>query len=177
VLVSEAETHRVSQFALDGTFIGIFAGTGDSVFCGSSCDGEFDHPRGIAVLGSSGEVAVADRNNYRVQIFDSEGKYKRQFGTSEGKADGQFFMPSGIASDAHGNLLVTDWTNRLQVFSPEGKHLCTSSDLRLHGCTDLELAGLATSSPVHYKGIAWSISGEIAVADQTAHTVLVWHST
>jgi DNA-binding beta-propeller fold protein YncE len=104
-------------------------------------------------------VAVADRSNHRVQIFDSEGKYKRQFGT-EGKEDGQFNFLSILASDAHGNLLVTDRTNRLQVFDPEGKHLCTRSDLGLHG-------GLT--------GIAWSTGGEIAVANGGAHTALVWH--
>ena len=116
------------------------------------------------MLGSSGEVAVADCNNNRnnrVQIFDSEGNYKRQFGT-EGKEAGQFNCPSGLASDAHGNLLVVDNTNRLQVFDPEGKHLCTRSDLRLYGAS--------------YKGIAWSTGGEIAVTHFNAHKVLVWHS-
>jgi tripartite motif-containing protein 2/3 len=155
VLVTEAGNHRVSQFALDGTFVGIFAGTG---VVGSG-NGEFNSPRAITVLGSSGEVAVADQNNDRVQIFDSEGKYKRQFGT-EGKKDGQFYRPTGLASDAHGNLLVVDVTNRLQVFSPEGKHLCTRSDIGLHGES--------------IKGIAWSAGGEIAVADGEAHSVRVW---
>jgi hypothetical protein len=70
------------------------------------------------VLGSSGELAVADIRNHRVQIFDSEGNYKRQFGTEGKEADSQFYLPSGLASDAHGNLLVTDSTNRLQVSTP-----------------------------------------------------------
>jgi tripartite motif-containing protein 2/3 len=159
VLVTEADNHRVSQFALDGTFVGIFAGTGEK----GSDDGEFKYPYGITVLGSSGEVAVADRHNLRVQIFDSEGKFKRQFGT-EGKEDGQLFYPTDLASDAHGNLLVVDHTNRLQVFSAEGKHLCTRSDLGLHDAS--------TST----KGIAWSAGGEIAVANGGAHKVVVWHS-
>jgi DNA-binding beta-propeller fold protein YncE len=146
---------RVSQFALDGTFVGIFAGTGKR----GSGNGEFDHPSGITVLGSSGEVAVADRSNHRVQIFDSEGNYKRQFGT-EGNEDGQLFSPAGLASDAHGNLLVTDRTNRLQVFSPESKHLCTRSDLGLHGDS--------------VKGITWSTDGEIAVAGGAARIVCAW---
>jgi DNA-binding beta-propeller fold protein YncE len=157
VLVTEADNHRVSQFALDGTFVGIFAGSGKK----GSGDGEFKNPCGITVLGSSGEVAVADCN-HRVQIFDSEGKYKRQFGTEGKKEDGQLFSPVGIASDAHGNLLVTDRTNRLQVFDPEGKHLCTRSDLGLHRFST--------------KDIAWSTGGEIAVANGNANKVVVWHS-
>jgi DNA-binding beta-propeller fold protein YncE len=156
VLVMESENHRVSQFALDGTFIDIFAGTGEE----GSGNGEFDHPGRITVLGSSGEVAVVDCGNHRVQIFDSEGNYKRQFGTEGKEADGQLFGPAGITSDAHGNLLVTDDTNRLQVFDPEGKHLCTRSDL-----------GLKARST---KGIAWSTGGEIAVADSSANKVCVW---
>jgi DNA-binding beta-propeller fold protein YncE len=158
VLVTEEENHRVSQFALDGTFVGIFAGTGEK----GSGDGEFNAPRGIMVLGSSGEVVVADCGNHRVQIFDSEGNYKRQFGTKGKEADGQFSCPVGLTSDAHGNLLVVDYTNRLQVFNPGGKHLCTRSDLGLHERLP--------------KGIAWSTGGEIAVAVDSACKVLVWHS-
>jgi hypothetical protein len=158
VLVTESGNQRVSQFALDGTFVGIFAGTSEK----GSGDGEFVSPRGITVLGSSGEVAVADRNNHRVQIFDSEGKYKRQFGIGGEEEDGQFDCPEGLTSDAHGNLLVMDTTSRMQVFGPEGKHLCTRSDLGLDGGS--------------YKGIAWSTGGEIAVTNSSAHKVLVWHS-
>jgi DNA-binding beta-propeller fold protein YncE len=157
VLVTEEQNHRVSQFALDGTFIGIFAGTGGE----GSGDGQFKAPQGITVLGSSGEVAVADCNNHRVQIFDSEGNYKRQFGTKGKEKDGQLYYPSGLASDAHGNLLVMDETSRLQVFDPEGKHLCTRSDLKLH-----------TDST---KGIAWSADGEIAAVGSSANKVCVWH--
>jgi DNA-binding beta-propeller fold protein YncE len=155
VLVTEEANHRVSQFALDGTFVGIFAGTGEK----GSGDGEFNTPHAITVLGSSGKVAVADCDNHRVQIFDSEGNYKRQFGTEGKEEDGQ---PSGLASDAHGNLLVTDRTNRLQVFNHEGKHLCTRSDLGLYDTS--------------FKDIAWSTGGEIAVADSKASTALVWYS-
>jgi DNA-binding beta-propeller fold protein YncE len=158
VLMTETSNNRVSQFALDGTFVGIFAGTGEK----GSGNGKFHNPQGITVLGSSGEVAVADRNNHRVQIFDSEGNYKRQFGTEGKEADSQLLEPNNLASDAHGNLLVVDCTNRLQVFDPEGKHLCTRSDLGLQDDSE--------------KGIAWSADGEIAVGDSSASQVFVWHS-
>jgi hypothetical protein len=55
-----------------------------------------------------------------------------------------------------------DYTNRLQVFDPEGKHLCTRRDLGLH--TDSE------------KGIAWSVDGEIAVTNVATNSALVWHT-
>jgi hypothetical protein len=156
VLANDSDNHRVSQFKLDGTFIRIFAGTGEW----GSGDGEFSRPYGITVLGSSGEVAIADFDNHRVQIFDSEGKYKRQFGSKGKEAGGQFFGPSALASDVHGNLLVLDFTNRLQVFSPEGKHLCTRNDMG--------------SKAESIKDIAWSDVGELAIADGNGNQALVW---
>jgi DNA-binding beta-propeller fold protein YncE len=157
VLVTETIGQRVSQFALDGTFIRVFAGTGRE----GSTNSEFDAPQGIAVLGSSGEVAVADLANHRVQIFDGEGNYQRSFG-SEGEDHGQLTYPSEVASDAHGNLLVLDSTSRLQVFSPKGKHLCTRNDL---------FDSLGHSN---YKGIAWSAGGDLAIAVGLEHKCYLW---
>jgi hypothetical protein len=156
LLVTEEENHRVSQFSLDGTFIRIFAGSGVP----GSGDGEFNGPDGITVLGAS-EVGVADYHNDRVQIFDNSGFYLRQFGSSGGEADGQFDGPTSLASDAHGNILVTDKTRRLQVFSPEGRHLCTRNDIGLND------VGITT--------VAWSSGGGLAIANGRKHTVLVWH--
>jgi tripartite motif-containing protein 2/3 len=178
VLVSDTARHSVVQYALDGTFVGIFVGPskgkdGDSdkegggegeEYKGGDGDGEFNRPRGITVLTPSSEVAFADEANNRIQIFDRDGKYKRQFGSycsNEALVDGQFYGPSAIASDAHGNLLVTDlYTNRLQVFSPEGKHLCTRGDLDLSpGCT---------------KAVAWSPAGDVAIANASKYCIKVW---
>jgi hypothetical protein len=127
VLVTDEITHTVVQYSLEGEFIRVFAGTGAP---GREA-GDFNSPWGITALLQGKEVAVADSNNHRIQIFDSEGNYKRECGVQGKAADGAFFNPAGLASDAHGNLLVTDVTNRLQVFSPEGKHLCTRNDLGL----------------------------------------------
>ena len=46
-------------------------------------------PTGITVLASSGEVAIADFANHRIQIFDRQGNFQRKFG-SKGAEDGQF---------------------------------------------------------------------------------------
>jgi hypothetical protein len=155
ILVTELDNHRISQFALDGTFIKIFAGTGQS----GSGDGELKYPTGITTLGTSGDVAVSDCANYRVQIFDSEGKYKLQFGT-KGKEDAQLDLPAGVTSDVYGNVIVMDETNRLQIFSPEGKHLCTRNDLGLHTETS--------------KGVAWHVDGGLAIANDQDSKLLLW---
>jgi DNA-binding beta-propeller fold protein YncE len=157
VLVTDEDNHGVSKFALDGTFIGIFAGTGES----GSDDGEMFSPHGITVLGSSGEVAVADRDNHRVQIFDSEGNYERQFGTEGGEADGQLY--TALQASPRMRMATCLWwtiQTGCRCSAPKGKHLCTRSDLGLQGGPD--------------KGIAWSADGEIAVANGEAHTTRLW---
>jgi hypothetical protein len=165
LLVAEAGNHRVSHFSLSGAFIKIFAGSLDGRLRDGDRDGALTAPIGITVLGPSGEIAVTDQGNHRVQIFDSEGNYKRKFGTLCARqpdldSDGQFNSPSGITSDAHGNLLVADYTNRLQVFSSEGKHLCTRNDLGFVGGDDA--------------AIAWGASGGVAIAVAPTNKVLVW---
>jgi tripartite motif-containing protein 2/3 len=180
--VRGGENEGVFQFKLDGTFIRIFANpvSRRTPQFGNEDDDQFKRPKGgITVLGLLEEVAVADYGNHRVQIFDLEGNYKRQFGNKGRKAeeiwwalhvspncclyDGELCGPSALASDAHGNLLVLDDTPRLQVFSPEGKHLCTRNDL-----------GLSTHSTT--KGVAWSAVGELAIAVHDANHVLVWRN-
>ena len=43
-------------------------------------NGQFLFPNGIAISKINGNIAVAERLKKRIQIFDSEGKYLRQFG-------------------------------------------------------------------------------------------------
>ena len=54
-------------------------------------EGEFSHPHGIGV-DSSGNVYVNDLNTPRIQKFDSNGKFIKQWG-SKGKGEGQFTLP------------------------------------------------------------------------------------
>ena len=91
-----------------------------------------------------------------MQIYDSRGNYKRQLSRLRRygvEVDDQFQCVTAIVSDDHDNLLILDHTNRLQVFSPKGKHLCTRNDL-----------GLSNAGA---QGIAWSAAGGLAVANGT----------
>ena len=79
-------------------------------------EGEFSFPSGIAFL-PSGELAVADMHNYRVQIFGVDGQFVRSFG-------GPSFKPCGVVATGDGNLAVTDcYTGRsgIKVFTPSGR--------------------------------------------------------
>lgn len=81
--------------------------------------GEFNLPRDTAI-GKNGQIYVVDGGNFRVQIFDRNGKYLQSFG-SVGKQLGNFARPKEIASDPEGNVYVVDAAfGNFQIFNPEG---------------------------------------------------------
>ena len=85
-------------------------------------DNELDKPNGIAV-GRDGQVYVADRGNYRVQIFNADLTYKGTcfFPNHDGRAD---IYPEKIAINSVGNVYVTDSKNTcVNVFDQSGKCL------------------------------------------------------
>ena len=102
------EVTRLLKFASDGSLITSWGGFGT----GSS---QFDTPHSI-VVDAEGLVYVADRQNRRVQIFDSDGGYIKEWaykGLPCGlyiHSDGQMYMVSGFAGeilklDENGNAI------------------------------------------------------------------------
>jgi len=51
-------------------------------------NGQFNYPSGVTV-NSNGNIIISDKNNHRIQIFDSEGNFLLTFG-SKGNGNGQF---------------------------------------------------------------------------------------
>ena len=85
-------------------------------------EGLLNEPMGVAVTAKD-EVVVADNQNHRVQVFDSNGTFLRFFGR-EGKNAGEFKYPVGVAINKDRNIFVADTNNhRIQIFSWEGRHL------------------------------------------------------
>jgi len=81
--------------------------------------GEFAEPRGLA-SDARGNLYVADTKNSRVQVFDGNGQFVRQFG-GKGKDPGQFNEPCGLAVDAVGDLWVADtWNGRIVHYRADG---------------------------------------------------------
>lgn len=84
--------------------------------------GELNIPL-AATTTPDGRLAVLDSGNFRVQIFDLNGKYQSHFG-SVGNGYGQFSRPRSIASDRDGNLYVSDASfNNVQIFTGAGELL------------------------------------------------------
>jgi uncharacterized protein (TIGR03663 family) len=87
-----------------------------------SGDGQLRAPKGMAI-DAEGNIYVADSQNNRIQVFDANGVFLRQFG-SEGTDAGQFKEPWGVAVAANGDIYVADtWNHRIQAFDRQGKPL------------------------------------------------------
>ncbi len=78
--------------------------------------GEFRRPVQVAVSGD--EVVVLDAGNSRLQVFDLQGRFRREAPAVD--ADAQ----SGLAIDRSDNLYVTDPSiGQVEVFGPDGHSL------------------------------------------------------
>jgi len=111
-----SENHRVRVFdAVSGAHVMDIGKRG-------SGPGEFNLPRDLAI-GKDGRLYVVDGGNFRVVIFDREGRYVASFG-SVGKQYGQFARPKEVAVDREGNVYVVDTAfGNFQIFNPDGELL------------------------------------------------------
>ena len=81
-----------------------------------SGEGLLNYPMGVAVTAKD-EIVVADNQNHRVQVFDSNGTFLRSFG-HKGKNAGAFKNPTGIAIDKDRKILVSEcYNHRVQILS------------------------------------------------------------
>jgi DNA-binding beta-propeller fold protein YncE len=84
--------------------------------------GDFSKPVGVAV-DSDGNLYVADTMNNRIEIFDADGLFIKEFG-KEGDGPGYFARPKGVALDSDDHIWVADgMQDRVQVFNKEGRLL------------------------------------------------------
>ena len=116
VWVTDVQYHQVYKFSHDGELLMTL---GEEKVPGWD-ETHFDQPTDVAVA-PDGMVYVSDGyGNNRVAVFDSEGKFKFEWGIA-GENDGQFNLPHGIARDSNGRIYVADRSNsRVQVFESDG---------------------------------------------------------
>jgi DNA-binding beta-propeller fold protein YncE len=132
-----------------------------------SADGQFRYPFGVAYDHNNNRIIVADTENNRIQVFDSNGNFLFKFGNF-GSDDGQFIGPHGIAYDPNNNrIIVADTFNdRIQVFDSNGNFLFKFGNF---GFADGQF-----NSP---HGIAYDHNNNrIIVADTWNHRIQVFDS-
>jgi sugar lactone lactonase YvrE len=119
-VVSDAVTqegrHVIETFSLNGEHLRTLGG-------GKGLpDGMFLFPSNVAVS-PEGELFVADMLNFRIQVFDREGRFLRKFGEAGRGGLGQFDKIHGIAFDTFGNIYVADALQGVQILNPQAQGL------------------------------------------------------
>lgn len=75
--------------------------------------------RGLAV-DAEDNILISDMSNYRIQVFDKDGKYIKTIGRS-GQGPGEFEQPTLIRVDSsYGKIYVNDMFSALDIFDREG---------------------------------------------------------
>ena len=126
-------------------------------------DGQMRHPLGIDVA-PDGTVLVADTANRRVQAFDADGGYLRQFGQG-GSVDNRLVLPVDVAANATHVLVADAFAGRIAAFDMAG-------GMRVDDPARLGSPG-RLAMPV---GIAAN-STHLVVADAADYTITAfWHN-
>jgi DNA-binding beta-propeller fold protein YncE len=122
IYVADTWNHRIQKFSPSHDPITSWGMWGQITQIGEpGGQGLFYGPRSLAVSG--GELYVTDTGNKRVQVFDLEGAFLREFGGT-GSGPGQLDEPVGVAVSAEGRVAVADtWNRRVQVFDRQGTPL------------------------------------------------------
>lgn len=79
--------------------------------------GQFEDPFDIAVCDKSGNIAVADCQNNRIQLFGSDGKFLREF-CQKGDGPSRFHEPFSVAFTRSGELAVVS-SGQISLFSED----------------------------------------------------------
>ena len=144
IFVAEWGGHCVSVFTEEGAFLYRFGHWGEA-------EGEFYCPTYILITPDD-LVHVTDGNNDRIQVFQQNGQFIRQFGKGIVK------HPRGIAVTSDGHIVVASFgANKLSIFTQDGQ--C------VHEVTDIGLKGP--------RGVAVDSDGLIYIADRNNSRVVV----
>jgi len=175
--IADTSNNVIRKVDASGTITTI-AGSGTS---GSSGDGgpaisaKLSYPAGVAV-DASGNLYVADRNNYRVRMISPSGTITTVAGTGNccsggdgGKAtSANLDFPAGVAVDTAGNLYIADGTSRIRLVS--GGIITTIAGAGSMGYSGD--GGPATSATFQgVSGIAVDAAGMVAFIDLNDNAV------
>ncbi len=173
IYIADTLHHRIRKIAANGTET-IFAGTGIAGFAnGPVASAQFNEPIGI-VVGGNGTVFVADSKNHRIRAITTLGTVTTFAGlgdpafTDGVPAAARFNLPSGLALNADGDLLVADRGNhRIRRVGPNGTVGTLVGDGSA-GSVNGAAAVARFNNPV---GIATDAAGNAYVTEAASHAI------
>jgi hypothetical protein len=169
VYVADTNNSTIREITPAGvvtTLAGIPGTTGDNN--GMASAATFTNPTGLAV-DSSGNIYVADDQDYLIRKITSGGIVSTLAGTYNSRTDGSgstsdaFFYPTGVAVDSSGNVYVADSENdNIRKITPGGSVSTLAGNFLTTGSTN----GTGTAALFfHPTGVAVDSSGNVYVAD------------
>lgn len=173
VYVADTNNNKIRKISSSGV-VTTFAGSGLT----GSTDGigtaaSFNRPMGLAI-DASGNLFVADGTNCKIRKITSSGVVTTLAGSgSVGSADGtgtaaSFYLPTGVAVDASGNVYVADMYNhKIRKITAAGV-VTTLAGIGSSG--DVDGAGTVAKFTMP-TGVAVDASGNIYVADSGTYKI------
>ena len=119
ILAADSSKNCIQKFAPDGLFIADVGVRGNKSL-------EFTCPIGMTIHPDNKHIFIADNNNHRIQVLNSDLTFVHSIGGRSRGTGGnrQFYYPWDVAFNSTGKMYVADCSNHcIQVFSEEGKFL------------------------------------------------------
>jgi sugar lactone lactonase YvrE len=177
VYASDFQRNAVYELAADGSWTLLAGGESAGFADGQGKDALFYGPSALTVS-PDGSIVVADSLNHRIRAIEPDGTVRTLAGTGPsglgagGFEDGpaleaRFNLPSAVAFDADGNLLIVDKENHaVRVLGPNG--IVSTLVGGREGYADGEITTSLLSFPV---GLAISPTGTIYLTEHGNNAV------
>ncbi len=182
--IADFNNSRVRKVTPDGN-IATVAGNGGTFFAGDggpAVSSSLNRPQSVAV-DSSGNLYIADTQNNRVRMVDSNGIITTIAGVGSAGSSGdggpavkaQLAVPGSVAVDSDGNLYIGDSNARVRKVSPDGT-IITIAGTGVTGYSGD--AGPAASAQLDGPfGLALDTAGNLYLADSGNNAVRLLQPT
>jgi sugar lactone lactonase YvrE len=171
VYVADVINHKIRKITPPGVVSTLAGGSTYGFANGSGAAAQFNAPRGVAT-DPLGNVYVADSENHKIRKITPAGMVSTLAGSTLGFADGsgsaaQFYYPFGVATDAAGNVYVTDsYNNKIRKITPAGVVITLAGSMQ--GFVD----GTGTAAQFYYPdGVVVDAAGAVYIGDQSNNRI------